>query len=78
MRTRVNEPPAARTSLVRSLPNTYEMDAFSPGGVKSTVYQASSPQGPLLRGSGVEVWLPPNVNPPIDPLDPSSWHTGVH
>jgi len=78
MRTKVVEPPAASRTLVRSLPNTYEVDVFSPGGAKSTVYQASSPQGQLLRGATIEVDLPPSVNPPIDPLDPATWHRAGH
>ena len=71
-RTPVTAPPA-RTALVRGLPMTYEVDVFSPGGAKSTVYAASSPQGQLLRGSTIEVHLPRSVDPPRDPLDPASW-----
>jgi len=66
-------PPPARTALVRGLPHTYEVDVFSPGGAKSTVYAASSPQGPLLRGATIELHPPLSVDPPRDPLDPSTW-----
>jgi hypothetical protein len=70
--------PPERTQLVRGLPHTYEMDQFSPGGTKSTVYHASSPQGALLRGATIEVHLPLSVDPPRDPLDPATWHRAGH
>lgn len=66
--------PNVAIELVRGLPNTYEMDAFAPGGVKSTVAAASSPRGELLRGHVPTVQLPPSVNPPVDPLAPETWN----
>lgn len=66
--------PNVPIELVRGLPFTYEVDVFSPAGVKSTVSPSSSPQGALLRGHVVEVQLPPSVNPPVDPLAPETWN----
>lgn len=70
--------PAERTGLVRGLPHTYEMDQFSPGGAKSTVYAASSPMGQLARGATIEIHPPLSVDPPRDPLGPATWHRAAH
>lgn len=74
MRTPAEGVPDVRIELVRGLPFTYEMDAFAPGGSKSTVSAASSPRGELLRGRVPTVQLPPAVTPPVDPLAPETWN----